>query len=358
MGLLWVNLILVYTFSVLARNYAKPVHEIHYPIPIKPNPYLVFGALASLVTVSGLRSNIGDTYFYMYAYEFNDFTWDLVLSEKDKGFGVLQMFLKNYISEDPQILIFTTALLTNTLIVIVLYRYSRMIEISLYVYITGGLFLVSMNGIRQVLASAIAFTAINYIIKGNWVKYTLIIIFASFFHQSALMLIPLYFVVRLKEWSKVTVILITVTVLSVIGYEVFSELLFDTIEDTQYGHYKAFSEGGANKLRVAVAGVPLFISFLGRKRLGELSPHSNVIVNMSLLGFLFMLISTQNWIFARFSIYFELYQLILISWIIKLFSKKDEKFIYLGILVCYFIYYYYENVINLNIMYRSNYLMW
>ena len=59
---------------------------------------------------------------------------------------------------------------------------------------------------------------------------------------------------------------------------------------------------------------------------------------MSLLGLVFMIISTQNWIFARFSIYFGLYQLILISWIIKLFTEKDQKLIYYAILVFYFIY--------------------
>src|SRR5690625_5857440 len=124
-----------------------------------------------------------------------------------------------------------------------------MIEISLYVYITGGLFLVSMNGIRQVLAAAIAFNAIHFLIKRNWLGYTLIIILASFFHQSALILLPIYFIVRLKEWSKMTAIMLTAAVLIVLGYELFSELLFQAIEDTQYGHYRTFSEGGANKLR-------------------------------------------------------------------------------------------------------------
>ncbi|HLS59514.1 MAG TPA: EpsG family protein [Virgibacillus sp.] len=358
MGLLWMNLLLVFIFSLLARYYAKPVYRKEFAIPIRPNPYLVFGALTSLVTIAGLRSNIGDTYSYKYAYEFNDYTWELILSEKDKGFGVLQMLLQNYVSDDPQILIFVTALLTNALIVFVLYKYSRMIEISLYVYITGGLFLVSMNGIRQVLAAAIAFTAIHFLIKRNWLGYTLIIILASFFHQSALILLPIYFIVRLKEWSKMTAIMLTAAVLIVLGYELFSELLFQAIEDTQYGHYRTFSEGGANKLRVVVAGVPLLIAFIGRKKFREISPHTNVIVNMSLLGFFFLLISTQNWIFARFSIYFELYQLILISWIIKLFREKDGKLIYLGILVCYFIFYYYDSVIALNIMYLSDYLNW
>ena len=120
-------------------------------VPIKPNKLLVFGALLSLVIISGLRSNIGDTYFYKHIYVINDFTWEFITSQKDIGFGILQMILKKY-SDDPQIMIFTTALITNVLIISVLYKYSRMIELSIYVYITGGLFLVSMNGIRQVLS--------------------------------------------------------------------------------------------------------------------------------------------------------------------------------------------------------------
>src|SRR5690625_7993906 len=163
MGLLWVNLLLVFTFSLLARYYAKPLYRTEYPIPIKPNPYFIFGALASLVTIAGLRSNIGDTYSYKYAYEFNDYTWDLILSEKDKGFGILQMLLQDYVSDDPQILIFVTALLTNALIVFVLYNYSRMIEISFFFYIPVVLFLVSMNGIRQVLDAALFIHVIHFL---------------------------------------------------------------------------------------------------------------------------------------------------------------------------------------------------
>ena len=117
----------------------------------------------------------------------NDFTWEFITSQKDIGFGILQMILKKY-SDDPQIMIFTTALITNVLIVFVLYKYSRMFELSTYVYITGGLFLVSMNGIRQVLAAAIIFTATKYLINGNWFMYFLIVLFASTFHQSALIL--------------------------------------------------------------------------------------------------------------------------------------------------------------------------
>ncbi|OOR64496.1 EpsG family protein, partial [Bacillus mycoides] len=232
---------------------------------------------------------------------------------------------------------------------------SRLIEISLYVYITSGMYLVSMNGIRQYLAAAIVFAATKYIFDGNWKMYALIVLFASTFHQSALVLIPVYFLIRRRAWSGVTFLLLFLAVLIVIGFNQFTEVLFKAIEDTQYSQYKEFHEGGANILRVAVDSTPLILAYIGKDRLREIFPECDVIVNMALLGTVFMFISTQNWIFARFSIYFGLYQLILIAWVIKLFTKKDRKLIYYSILLCYFIYFVYEHIITLGVIYKSNY---
>lgn len=353
MSIFWLNLSFVYILSCFSRYFTSPIpngNEI-----IRPNKFLVFIALLILVSVSGLRVNIGDTEAYMHSYELNDFTWEQIKTQKDIGFGVLQMFLQKF-SDNPQLMIFSTALLTNLLIILVLYHYSRMLDISLFVYITGGLFLVSMNGIRQVLAAAIFFTATKFLIEGKWKRYMLIVLFASTFHQSALILIPIYFLARTKAWSKFTIILIFISILIVIGFEQFTTVLFSAIEDTQYGLYQNFDEGGANYLRVVVYSAPLLIAFLGRDKMRSIFRDSDYIVNMSILGLVFMIVSTQNWIFARFSIYFNLYHLILISWVVKLFGERDQKIIYYVILVCYFLYYYYENVLSLNISYKSNFL--
>ncbi|PEA20198.1 capsular biosynthesis protein [Bacillus cereus] len=353
MTILWMNLFIVFILAFFARYFAMPVTT--GIVMLKPNRLLILMATTSLVLVSGFRNNIGDTYFYMHAFKVNDFNWENVQDSKNIGFSILQMILKMY-TNDPQILIFITALTTNILIVAVLYKYSRMIELSLYVYIASGMYLVSMNGLRQYLAAAIIFTATKYILNGNWKKYFLIVLFASTFHQSALVLIPIYFLVRRKAWSTITFILLFIAVLIVLGFNQFAEVFFATIGDTQYGHYKDFQEGGANIIRVAVEATPLILAFIGRHKLRELFPQSDYIVNMALLGLIFMIISTQNWIFARFSIYFGLYQLILISWVVKLFSKKDRKFVYYSILICYFIYFVYEHIITLGIVYKSSYL--
>ncbi|MES5918248.1 EpsG family protein [Bacillus cereus group sp. RP37] len=352
MTILWMNLAIVFMLAFFARYFAIPVTN--SLILIKPNRLLIIMAALSLVLVAGLRNNIGDTYFYMHAYNVTEFNWEYIQNNKDMGFNIFQMILKGY-TDDPQAMVFITALITNLLIVVTLYKYSRLIEISLYVYITSGMYLVSMNGIRQYLAAAIVFAATKYIFDGNWKMYVLIVLFASTFHQSALVLIPVYFLIRRRAWSGITFILLFLAVLIVIGFNQFTEVLFKAIEDTQYSQYKEFHEGGANILRVVVDSTPLILAYIGRDRLREIFPKCDVIVNMALLGTVFMFISTQNWIFARFSIYFGLYQLILIAWVIKLFTKKDRKLIYYSILLCYFIYFVYEHIITLGVIYKSNY---
>ncbi|NWQ39178.1 EpsG family protein [Bacillus sp. EB106-08-02-XG196] len=355
MTVLWLNLTIVFLFSLFSRYFSNTLVLNGLLVSIKPNKLLAFGTIISFILVSGLRNNIGDTFFYMHTYKINDFNWELIKSQDDIGFGVLQMILQRY-SADPQILIFTTAMITNVLIIIGLYKYSRLFELSIYVYVTGGLFLVTMNGIRQCLATAILFTATKYLIEGNWFRYLLVVIFASLFHQSALILIPIYFLVRYKAWTKATMILLLGSAIIVLGFNQFSTILFSAIEDSQYGVYSQFSEGGANFIRVIVFAIPLVIAFFGREKLREIYPDSDVIVNMAIIGLSFMIISMGNWIFARFNIYFELYQIILLSWIVKVFREKDQRLVYYAILLCYFAYYFYESVINLNIIYRSNYL--
>jgi transmembrane protein EpsG len=353
MAVLWITLAIVYILSFFSRYYA--VTETMSLTDIRPNKFMIFTVILTLVLVSGLRSNIGDTYFYKHIYEINDFTWDFVLSQKDLGFGILQMLLQQ-LSNDSQILIFTTALITNVLIVLVLYKYSRLPEIALYVYITSGMFIVSMNGIRQFLAAAIIFTSTKYLLEGNLKNYILIILFASVFHQSALILIPIYFLVRRNAWTSATYLMLMIAIIFTLGFDKFSQVLFGVIEDSHYSEYQNSDEGGANFLRVIVYAAPVILAYLGREKLRDIFPGSDYIVNMALLNVVFMIIATQNWIFARFTIYFGLYQLILISWVLKLFKNKTQGFIYYMILILYFVYFYYENVISLGIRYRSDFI--
>ncbi|MBT2657083.1 EpsG family protein [Bacillus sp. ISL-18] len=353
MTILWVNLGLVYIFSTFARYFSKPLlANSEY---IRPNVLLTFFSALILILVSGLRINIGDTKAYMNSYSKTLFTWENIKGKKDIGFNIYQMVLQK-VSVDPQFIIIITSLITNLIIILVLYKYSRIFELGVYVYITGGLFVTGMNGIRQFLAAAIVFSASKFLFNGNWKAYFLVILIAAQFHNTAYILLPIYFLVRRKAWSASTLFLLIIAIGIVIGFNEFSTVLFSALEDTQYGGYKDIVYGGANIIRVFVYAVPIVIAYFGREKLSNINENSDYIINMCILGFVFMIISTQDWIFARFTFYFGLYNIILISWVTKLFNFKDEKLIYFLIIVFYFLYFYYENVISLNIIYKSNYL--
>jgi transmembrane protein EpsG len=353
MGVLWVNFLIVYLSAFFARYFSTPnTQGINY---VKPNKFLILISLTSLVIVSGLRNNIGDTYFYMHSYIITEFNWSNFKFEADFGFNILQILLQK-LSDDPQILIFVTALVTNTLILLILFKYSRRIELSLFVYIASGMYLVSMNGIRQALAASIVFTATRFIINGNFLNFFIVILLASTIHQTAIIFVPIYFIVRQKAWTKITMILLGSGVIIALGFNEFSKLLFSAIEDTKYGQYSTFNEGGASFIRVVVGMVPLVIAYMGREKLKQLWSNSDYIVNLSVLSLLFLIVSTQNWIFARFNVYFGLYNLILISWLSSLFSKNAQRLTYLLILISFLIFFYYEHIISLGIYYTSKYI--
>jgi transmembrane protein EpsG len=356
MAVIWINLVVVYIASFFSRYLAKPNPLGAGPVPIQPNRFMVFIVMLVFVLIAGLRNTIGDTFYYMHTYALADFSWEYILANKDIGFGVMQKIMKLY-TNDPQIMVFTSALITNVLIVYVLYKYARLFELSIYLYITSGLYTVSMNGIRQFLAASIIFAATKYIFEGNWKKYSLVVVLASTIHLSAIILIPTYFIIRRKAWTLATFVLLCVTIMLVVAYNQFSETLLALLENTSYGKdYKDFNEGGANFIRVVIYAVPVIIAFIGRERLRALCPKIDYVVNLSILSLVFMIISTQNWIYARFTIYFGLYNLILLSWIVKIFPEKQQRLIYYLIVLFYFSYFFYENVMILHLKYRSDYL--
>jgi hypothetical protein len=360
MTVLWINLLIVFVCAAFARMVPLMRQEGRLAPaagtapPVKPSKLFVSIAAASFVLVSGLRSNIGDTPFYMHSYNLLNPTFEGFSFAGDFGFNALQIALKK-LTPDPQALVFVTAFLTNVLIVAGLYRYSRLIEISLFLYITTGMFTVSMNGIRQYLAAAILFAAAPWLIRGDWRRYFPVVLLAATIHNTAVIMLPVYFLARRPAWTKATLLLLALTMLVAIGFDqVFGALLI-LLEGSHYAGYGEFDEGGANIIRVAVTGVPLLVAYLGRRKLRGIWPESDIFVNMTLMGFLFMVISLNNWIFARFNIYFGLYSLVLYSWLIPLFAERYRKLVYYGVLVFYLMYYYYEHVVALNLQYRSHY---
>lgn len=79
---------------------------------------------------------------------------------------------------------------------LIIKKYSINYLLSVFVYITLGIYTFFFNGLRQGIAIAICFLALPYLINKIFLKYLLFVFLASFFHISAWVMLPFYFLVH------------------------------------------------------------------------------------------------------------------------------------------------------------------
>lgn len=349
MGIFYATLISTYIGYFLARiSYDKKIKylAIFWSIIV----------LIILVFVAGLRDGIGDTYAYKASYIKLVNNPSLFKFKGDFGLDLLSLLLIQ-VSTDPQILIFITALITNLFNIIEFNKYRSYLELQIYIYITSGYYIVTMNGIRQCLVAAILFGCTNMIVEGKFKRYLIIVLLVSTMHKSALILIPMYYIVRHEAWSKQIIKLIIISAICIVFYNQLEPILFKAIENTQYSNYSGYDEGGSSFIRTLVNAVPVILAYLKRSELKEKWDNSNIFVNISVINLVFVALGMYQWIFNRFTLYFQLYNFILIPYIIKNCVRgREKRLLYIGVIVCYLIFFYREQVIGLNMSYTSKYL--
>ena len=316
----------------------------------------IFGFLlpaAAFGIFSGLRNNMGDTFFYVYSYRLLDKETMDPVPFRISG-GIMYPFLQSWCrmrSDEPHELIMITALIACVPIVYVIYKYSCSYELGIALYVLTGYYSFSMNGIRQYAAAGILIMGTKYLLsdkKTDFFKFLLFVFGAWLFHTSALIMIPIYFVVRRKAWTPTTFLFLLGTVFVTLIFNQLLPAFLDILEDTEYSRYAEngwFTEGveqGSNIIRVAVLTVPLTLAYLEREyyrmRYGR---RWDILVNLAIINLAFYILSLYNWIFARFAIYTSNYVIIMMTYVIT--RGRDpgkQRILYPASILMYVFYFY------------------
>lgn len=120
-------------------------------------------------------------------------------------------------------------------------RYSVNYWFSVFLFITLGVYTFFFNGLRQGLAMAIFALALPYLLEKRLIPYLIICFLASLFHNTALFMIPFYFVVnlRIKPIYKIIVTFIGSLFVSSFLIQYLAES-----NDRYEGYAEAGQEGG------------------------------------------------------------------------------------------------------------------
>ena len=202
--------------------------------------------LVTLVLFFSVRSNQVGTDTQVYTYNFDnsldvkyfDFKENVELGYQLLEYSILQ-FTDNYFW-----LFFISGLVVVYLYLKVIRKYSVNYLLSVFLFITLGIYTFFFNGLRQGIAMAIFTFALPYLLERKIILYILVCLFASLFHITALFMIPFYFLVNLRI-KPIYKILITF-----LGSLLLSRLLVTYIASTndRYESYTEVSESSGGIL--------------------------------------------------------------------------------------------------------------
>lgn len=127
--------------------------------------------------------------------------------EVEYGYQILKyiilLFTKNYFW-----LFFISSIIVLFCYLSFFKKYSKDYFLSVFIFITFGFYTFYFNGLRQGIAMAISILAIPFLFKDKFLKFFLIILIASLFHKTALIMVLFYFIINLKVKMEYKIIIV------------------------------------------------------------------------------------------------------------------------------------------------------
>ena len=286
--------------------------------------------------------------------------WDKVFAAEGGNY-LLQWGLTN-IFKFSQPYIFVSSLIANVLILLSIKKYSRNILMSLFLYVVTGTYIATMNISRQYMAVGIIFFAYRFIENRSFIKYCIMVIIAFWFHTSALIMIPMYFILSQKELSKWSIIWFAVAIVIMINFERIANVL---IQGTSYEHYAdSFNDDNAvNPIRILkdliIGGSIIFF----KNRIDSVNKNNGFLYNAVLLSLLISVVSAAYKYAYRFGCYFDIGIFVLLPQIFNVVEKRTRVILVIGFIVLFVLYGYintghgveYHNVLFESLPYGTSY---
>ncbi|WP_138342672.1 EpsG family protein [Intestinibacter bartlettii] len=353
-------LIWVIIFGILANATSKTVCVDSENMIYEQRVNLFFALMTFSVIIffASLRSSVADTGAYISM--FKSYPSDLSqidgllngVAKRYPGFLVLTVLLKKFTS-DYNVWFTIIAVISGICVMMPLYKYSSNFGVSAFLFMASCQFSWMFNGMRQFLVASIIFACTGLVLRKKFIPYAIIVCLLSTIHTSALILIPMYFIVTGEPWNKRTMLFVGGIILAILFTSKFTGMLEDVVENTDYAtsmvEFKE-TDDGTSIMRIAVESVPVIIAFVYRNRIKDkLTPIIKLSINMSLVSsglYIISKIARSGIMLGRLPIYFSMYNLILLPWLIKnIFNKEEKRLVYYLMIILYLAFFYYQMMI-------------
>ena len=302
------------------------------------------------------RKNFGDTEvyrqtFYSIPTSLGQLSAYLTENTKDQGFSIFNGVLKTIIGNNDKMFFLIIAIFQLLCIVYFFRNYSNDYLMCMFMFVASTDYLSWMfNGMRQFIAVCIVLLAFGLVLKKKYIPAIAIILLASTIHGSALLMLPLIFVVQGKAWNKRTLLMIFGVGLAIMFMGQFTSILDSLLAETQYSDLVTneiwINDDGTNILRVLFYSIPMILSLVGKRFVDEEnSPVINMCVNCSICtSVIYALSAASSGIYlGRLPIYTTLPGYVSCVWLIEhMFTKESARLVKIVLIGSYIVFFYYQ----------------
>jgi len=320
-------------------------------------------SMALLVFFVAERSNYNDTVSYIDS--FNNLSTNVSAKElfggtgvESPGFNALAYYFKKYISKDYTAWFTFLSIFQAGAIVSLYYRYSCNYFLSMYLFITSTSFMWMQSGIRQFTAVCLILYFLNFVIDRKLIAFAVVIYLAYTIHDSAILWVPIYFIVKFKPFSKQIWLFVALTLLAFFFISEFTTFLDSSLEGTEYEGYGSSLtnyqadgdtiDDGINPIRALISAVPPAIALWRWKYIKDrTNPMIDVCINMgtAAVGVNLLAVVTSGILVGRVPIYFTPVNFIVLPWLFKYaMNGSTRKIIVALCYILYFAYFIYDMV--------------
>ncbi|WP_214798859.1 EpsG family protein [Exiguobacterium sp. s50] len=209
----------------------------------------------------------------------------------------------------------------------------------LILLINPYLFLIHLSSLRQTLAICFFIIAVKFAIERKWFMYLVLVIIAIGMHASAIVLLPLYFLLTDKPFktkdSLFTIIIVGILLFTSFFDQAVSELL--KYFPSHYEYY--FNERTQNSLRATLLSSVFFLMIL--LNLKKLKGKEIIYGKLSLIATIMSILAFKISMMNRFGMYFDIFLIITLPHIFTVIKNRYAKIaLFMLIITIYLLRYY------------------
>lgn len=232
------------------------------------NRICLFSVFLILFALSACRLNVGNDYAKYV--EFMHLVNCDAYVPTEVGFNLLVKLIYGLSGYENYLLVFAVyAFATVGIFLLAMYEQSEDFALTFFLFMALGYYFQTFSTVRYYLALALALYSMKFVLRGQWIRFVILILLGAAFHKSLLVVLPLYFLAVLpwRKWQLAVGALFCTTFLFCQDFYLkLVILLYPTYEDTEY------LEGGTSYINImrcmavlALAGIVYLAQKYGKK---------------------------------------------------------------------------------------------